>query len=92
MKTFADAKFSVMTHPAGICGKIMLDDNGLEISIAMNEMTYGGRNGLWEVAVFDSKGQLNLDCLEHDVLGYLDFNQLEEKIIEIQKELSSNAI
>lgn len=89
MKTFADARFKVMTRPAGICGKIPLDDNGLEISIIMNEMSYGGTRGLWEVAVFNKDGQVNLSCLEHDVVGYLTFPALEEKIREIQTELNN---
>lgn len=92
MRTFADAKFTVTNRPgrAGVCGKIPLDDNGLEISIVMNEMSYGGLLGLWEIAVFNKDGQVNLACLEHDVIGYLTFPALEEKIKEIQLELNLN--
>ena len=86
MKKFSDAHFKVTTRPAGICGKIPLD-NGAEISIVMNERSYGHTAGLWEVAVFDSNGQVNLKCLEHDVLGHLTFMELEQKIQEIQEEL-----
>ena len=91
MKTFADAKFSVTTHPAGIAGKIHLD-NGMRISIVMNERSYGHSKGLWEIAVFGDDGQVNLDCLEHDVLGHLDFHSLENKIREIQEEIISKAL
>ena len=95
MKTFADAKFNIMKFPspAGIVGKIELDNGNLEISIAMNECSCGGLSGLWEIAVFEKKGSLtlpqtiNLKCLNHDVLGNLTFTELEQKIREVQEEL-----
>lgn len=92
MKTFADVKFTIMNRPgcAGVCGKIPLDNNGLEISIIMNEMSYGGLRGLWEIAVFNKDGQVSLECLDHDVVGFLTFPELEKKIQEIQIELNSN--
>lgn len=95
MKTFADAHFSIMKFPeaAGIVGKIPLDNGNLEISIAMNECSYGGSDGLWEVGVFEKRGDLTLpktvelECLNNDVAGRLTFTELEKKIEEIQKEL-----
>jgi len=87
MKTFADAKFRIMKPISGIIGKIPLGPNGLEISIVMHEGSYGGPNGLWEIAVFNDDGQVDLECLGNDVVGYLTFPELEQKIIEIQKEL-----
>lgn len=88
MKTFADVNFSIM-HGAfsGIIGKIPLGPNGLEISIVMHEGSYGGNMGLWEIAVFNDAGQVDLNCLDHDVVGYLTFPALEQKIREIQEEL-----
>ena len=91
MKKFSDAKFAVMKHPAGIVGKIQLD-NGLEISIIMNEGSYGGESGLWEVGVFDNHETMDLDCLSGGgVEGYLTFDQLEAKLIEIQEELNKRS-
>ena len=89
MKTFADIHFSIVKNPfAGIVGKIELD-NELEISVIMHEGSYGGKMGLWEVAVFDKKGTVDLECLNHDVVGYLTFTDLEKKIQEIQNELNN---
>ena len=89
MKTFADAKFSIMHGPySGIIGKIPLGPNGLEISIVMHEGSYGGNRGLWEIAVFNDDGQVDLNCLDHGVAGYLTFSDLEQKIREIQEELN----
>lgn len=95
MKTFADVKFSIMKfpEPAGIVGKIPLDNGNMEISIAMNECSYGGPSGFWEVGVFEKRGDLTLPktvelkCLNNDVVGHLTFIELEQKIKEIQEEL-----
>lgn len=87
MKTFADVKFALMKPVSGIVGKLPIGPNGLKISVVMHEGSYGGPLGLWEVAVFNNDGQVDLKCLEHDVLGYLSFQELEQKIAEIQEEL-----
>ncbi len=95
MFSFADAKFEIMKFPgpSGIVGKIPLDNGNMEISIVMNECSYGGNKGLWEVAVFQKRGDLTmpktveLKCLNNDVVGFLTFHELEKKLIEIQEEL-----
>lgn len=95
MKTFADTKFEITKFPApsGIVGKIPLDNGNMEISIVMNELSYGGNNGKWEIAVFEKKGDLTmprvvkLKCLNNDVVGNLTFPELEKKLVEIQEEL-----
>lgn len=88
MKTFKDVCFEIR-RPSGIIGKIDLG-NDVEISIIMHESSYGGTRGLWEIACFDKKGQVDLECLDHDVVGYLTFTKLETKIREIQEELNNN--
>lgn len=88
MKTFADARFEIR-RPSGIISKIDLG-NDVEISIIMHESSYGGTHGLWEIACFDKEGQVDLECLDHDVVGFLTFNELETKIREIQEELFNN--
>lgn len=95
MKTFADAKFEITKFPAssGIKGRIPLDNGNMEISIVMNECSYGGLEGLWEVGVYEKRGDLTLPklvklkCLNDDVAGHLIFTELEQKIKEIQEEL-----
>ena len=88
MKTFADAKFKINENISGICGTIDLN-NGYEISIIMGKTSAGGNKGLWEIAVFpiNSAFSISMKCFDNrDFIGYLTFNELEEKIIEIQKE------
>ena len=95
MKTFADAKFRIMKfpEPSGIVGKIPLDNGNIEISISMTESSYGGPEGLWEVRVYEKRGDLTLPklvklkCLNDDVAGHLIFTELEQKIKEIQEEV-----
>jgi len=95
MKTFADVKFRIMKFPesSGIVGKIELDNGNYEISITMNECSCGGLDGFWELSVFEKKGNITipkivkLNCLNNDIVGYLDFIELEKKIQEIQEEL-----
>ena len=87
MKTFADTRFEIR-RPSGIIGKIDLG-NDVEISIIMHESSYGGTQGLWEIACFDKEGMVVLECLGYDVIGYLTFTELEQKIKEIQEELNN---
>ena len=89
MKTIEDAVWKIMENPAGVCAKITLD-NGIEISIALNQATYGGDSGMFEICVFpkNSWKALEMKCFNgHDVAGWLSFADVNKKIIEIQEEL-----
>ena len=89
MKTFKDLKFHIISI-GGVCGICELD-NGCEIAVAMAADTCGGDRGLWEIVVFKSHNDIEcmkLKCLaDEDVEGYLTTQDVEEKMIEIQKEL-----
>lgn len=90
MKTLEDAVWQIMDNPAGIVAKIELN-NGYEISIAMNQSTYGGNNGLFEICVFpkNSWKALEMKCFNgYDIDGYLSLADVNKKIIEIQEELN----
>lgn len=93
MKTFADVKFKINEAIPGICGTIDLN-NGYEISVIMVKTSAGGNKGLWEVAVFpvNSAFSISMKCFDNrDFIGFLTFNELEEKIIEIQKEFKKKS-
>lgn len=92
MKKFIDLKFELLYvgFTCGVVGKCTLP-NGYEISVAMNNYTYGGKSGLWEICVFENENayeSIKLKCLKGETVeGYLTTKQVEEKMEEIQKEL-----
>ena len=94
MKTLEDAVWQVMTNPAGVCAKIALE-NDIEISIAMNQMTYGHEAGMFEICVFNGNDYsgMKLDCLAGETVeGWLTLADVNRKIIEIQKEIEEKKI
>ena len=87
MKTFADVKFN--NDVSEIYGSIDLN-NGYEIVITM--AIEGNNKGLWAAAVFpiNSIHGISMKCFgNRNFIGYFTFNELEEKIIEIQKEFNN---
>ena len=73
MKTFADIPFKETTMPKGV--QALLSFGGdYELSIIKNEGSYGGKQGLYEIAVFKGKYQVELPGItEHGdtVKGFL---------------------
>lgn len=59
-------------------------ENGYGASIIQTIYSYGGKEGLWELAILDSDGQITYNtAITNDVLGYLseeDVNETLEKI------------
>jgi hypothetical protein len=68
--------------------------NGYGASIVMNGLSYGGRKGLWELAVLDDREDLCYDTpITDDVLGYLtedDVNEILDRIEELPPCVSKN--
>ena len=86
MKAFNDLEFN--THPQGeefgITARIQFD-NGYGASVIKGEHSYGGRDGLYEVAVLDSNGQLNyFTPITDDVIGYLRPEDVTDVMVKIQ--------
>lgn len=47
--------------------------NGYGASVIRNDLSYGGSEGLWELAVLDVRGDLTYDTpITDNVIGYLD--------------------
>lgn len=86
MKTFKDLEFK--THPMGngIISRIFFD-NGYGASVVKTPTTYGGDNGLYELAVLGTDGQITYTTpITNDVIGYLrpeDVTDVMEKIQQL---------
>jgi len=59
--------------------------NGYGASVIKSSYSYGGKYGLWELAVLDH-GVICYDThLTNDVLGHLSWEDVENTLDEIQK-------
>ncbi len=86
MKTFNDLEFK--PHPSGIGGIVsrIKFDNGYGASVVQGPHTYGGKDGLYELAVLNSNGDLIYDTpITDDVEGYLSETQVTDLLIKIQQ-------
>jgi hypothetical protein len=84
LKTFDDINFEPHPMGEGVVGVISFD-NGYGASVVQTDFSYGGRLGLYELAVLDNEGHLTYNTsVTDDVIGYLRPEQVTEKLIEIQ--------
>jgi hypothetical protein len=85
MKTFNDLEFKPHSNMDGIMSRIEFE-NGYGASIVKGEYTYGGKDGLYELAVLNSNGDLIYDTpITSDVEGYLSETQVTDLLIKIQQ-------
>ena len=85
MKTFKDLEFK--QHPAmdGIISRITFE-NGYGASVVRHEYSYGGKDGLYELAVLNSDGELCYDTpVTNDVIGYLRDIDVTDVLAKIQQ-------
>ena len=90
MKKFEDLEFEkIEDAPFQIGVKCrMMFENGYGVSVVSHTYSYGGKNGLFEVAVLDKDGNLTYDTpVTNDVIGYLEPEDVS-KIMEQVQELS----
>ena len=60
--------------------------NGYGASVVCHQYSYGGDDGLWELAVLDRDGYLTYDTpITDDVIGWLTEDAVEEKLTAISK-------
>ena len=92
MKTFKDLVFEPLDSEflVGKACRIHFD-NGWGASVVCHNYSYGGRDGLYELGVLDSAGELHYDnpVADGDVRGYLSEEEVSDLLIQIQK-LDSN--
>jgi hypothetical protein len=88
MKTFNDLQFK--EHPkgavyGGIISRIIFD-NGYGATIVQGPHTYGGADGLYELAVVGKNDEISYDTpITGDVEGYLSEAQVTDLLIKIQQ-------
>ena len=86
MKTFNDIVFK--TNPMGADFGIVSRtefDNGYEVSVVKSPYTYGGDNGLYELAVFKDGEITYATPITDDVIGYLRPEDVTEVMAKIQQ-------
>ncbi len=85
MKQFKDLQFKKHPHLNGVISRITFD-NGYGASVVKHEFSYGGPNGLYELAVLDKNGDLTYDTpITNDVIGYLREIDVTDVMEKIQK-------
>ena len=86
MKKFQDLPFFPINDAPFMVGKKarMHFENGFGVSVVSHSYSYGGRDGLYEVAVLDSDDNLTYDTpVTNDVIGYLT----EEDVTDVMKQV-----
>ena len=86
MKTFKDIIFKTnpMGADFGIVSRTQFD-NGYEVSVVKSEHSYGGKDGLYELAIFKDDEICYDTPITNDVLGYLTDKDVTEVLIKIQQ-------
>lgn len=65
--------------------KVYMFDNGYGASVVSSNMSYGGNQGLFEVAVLDKDGNICYDTsVTNDVVGFLDFADVADVLNKIR--------
>lgn len=83
-KTFADLEF----HPRGMMGGIqalMTFPNGFGVSVVQSSYTYGGNQGLYELAVMKDGHICYTTSITDDVEGYLDESKVTDLMARVQE-------
>ena len=66
--------------------KVYSFDNSYGASVIRHEGSYGFLDGLWELAVLNSEGELDYSTpITNDVLGRLTWKEVSSNLREIQK-------
>ena len=82
---FEELKFQ--THPAGMGQQCIVQfSNGYGASIVQGPHTYGGKDGLYELAVFGKDGHITYSTpITDDVLGYLTEDDVTDCLTQIEQ-------
>ena len=85
MKQFKDLEFQIMdSFMNGKQARITFD-NGSGASVVSHKFSYGGSEGLYELAVLDKDGDLTYYTpVTNDVIGYLTDKDVTKYMKEIQ--------
>ena len=85
MKTFNDLPFETIDNGILWCKKARMDfDNNYGVSVVRHNMSYGGRDGLYEMAVlYDNEIHYENPVADGDVIGHLT----EEEVTDLMKKV-----
>ncbi len=81
---FKDIPFNETKMPKGT--QALIKFGNFELSIVKNEMSYGGKSGLYEIAVYSGDQQIEMPGIteEHDtVKGFLSESDVESIITKM---------
>ena len=59
--------------------------NGYGASIVKHDGSYGGKSGLWELAVLEGEELCYTSGITEDVVGHLTWENVEEFLLEIKQ-------
>ena len=92
MVNFNDLKFIQLPDLSGVYCRIMFE-NGFGASIVKHKYSYGGNDGLYEIAVLDDieGGPIYYTSVTNDVLGHLSESDVEIHLNEIKNLEASEA-
>ena len=87
MKKFEDLEFEKIEnspYQTGVKSR-MVFENGYGVSVVSNTYSYGGKDGLFEVAVLGKDGDITYDTpVTDDVIGYLNPKEVTEIMENVQ--------
>jgi len=87
MKKFEDLEFEKIEdspYQIGVKCK-MVFENGYGVSVVCHTHSYGGKNGLFEIAVLGKDGDLTYDTpVTNDVIGYLNREEVTDIMEQVQ--------
>ena len=58
--------------------------NGYGASVIKTDYSYGGKNGLWEMAVLKDEEICYTSGITDDVIGHLSWDNVEDYLMEIK--------
>lgn len=86
MKTFHHLEFKELADPFdGIIARTVFD-NEYGVSVVRSQFSYGGKMGLYELAILDNNGEVCYTTpLTDNVIGYLRDIDITEVMIKVQQ-------
>lgn len=83
---FEDIKFEpIEGFTRGAVKAVVTFPNGWGASVVRHDYTYGGPQGLFELAVLDSEGEINYSTsITDDVIGWLNPGDVEDLLVRIE--------
>lgn len=85
MKTFNDLEFKELDSSYNGVQSRVFFDNGYGASVVKHEYSYGGKDGLYELAVLKGDNLCYDTPVTSDVEGYLSEDEVTELLKQIQE-------